>query len=213
MGMFSKLKTQIIRESVKSKIPANLSEIETELIFGRILESAPFKGSDGAWYIHTDGGHVVKLDRDYFDDAKPQLTPAQKKILKARKRGDLSYPFVVADSDGTVETLEGPEPYKKGDYIMTGVAGEKWPIRAEKFPKKYRVDQANPAVAFPNPDDAVREVEIADAEGEIDAYGGAVKHKVKPGDYIVTYGPGDRARVQKDVFEKTYEVLPEEEGK
>lgn len=77
MALFSKLKTQIIRESVKSKIPADLSEVERELVFGKLLENAPFKGSDGAWYIKTDGGHAVKLDRDYFD--KEEKKPEPKK--------------------------------------------------------------------------------------------------------------------------------------
>jgi hypothetical protein len=67
MALFSKLKTQIIRESIKSSIPADLSDVEREMIFGRLMESAPFKGKDGSWYIATDGGHAVKLDRDYFD--------------------------------------------------------------------------------------------------------------------------------------------------
>jgi hypothetical protein len=72
MALFSKMKTQIIRESLKSKIPADLSEVEMEMIFGKLLENAPFKGKDGAWYIATDGGHAVKLDRDYFDkEEKP----------------------------------------------------------------------------------------------------------------------------------------------
>jgi hypothetical protein len=72
MALFSKLKSQIIRESVKSSLPADLSEVEMELVFGKLLENAPFKGSDGAWYIKTDGGRAVKLDRDYFDKEEPK---------------------------------------------------------------------------------------------------------------------------------------------
>lgn len=77
--MFKKLRSQIIRESIKSKLPADLSEVERELVFGKLLEDAPFKGAGGAWYIRTDGGHVVKLDRDYFDSDKEEKKPEPEK--------------------------------------------------------------------------------------------------------------------------------------
>jgi hypothetical protein len=79
MALFSKLKTQIIRESVKSKLPVDLSEVERELVFGKLLENAPVKGSDGAWYIRTDGGRMVKLDRDYFDKGEEKKPEPEKK--------------------------------------------------------------------------------------------------------------------------------------
>lgn len=72
MALFSKLKNQIISESIKSKIPENLSEVEREMIFGKLLENSPFKGKDGGLYIKTDGGHIVKVDRDYFDKEEPK---------------------------------------------------------------------------------------------------------------------------------------------
>lgn len=43
-----------------------------------------------------------------------------------------------ANTGGTLQTLEGPARYRRGDWIARGAKGEKWPIRSDVFAKTYR---------------------------------------------------------------------------
>ena len=45
--------------------------------------------------------------------------------------------FEFAEEDGEIETLEGKFSYKKGDAIITGVKGEKYPCRRDIFDQTY----------------------------------------------------------------------------
>lgn len=38
-----------------------------------------------------------------------------------------------------VETIEGPLTAQPGDWIITGVDGEEWPVKKEIFDKTYEV--------------------------------------------------------------------------
>jgi len=52
-----------------------------------------------------------------------------------------------APAAGQLQTLEGPVAYAAGDAIVTGVAGEQWPVPADSFAAKYR-----PATDAQSPD-------------------------------------------------------------
>lgn len=54
-----------------------------------------------------------------------------------QKRPDLVYPVRTAKRSHTIHTLEGPVKAAKGDRIMVGTMGERWPIKPEQFAKKY----------------------------------------------------------------------------
>jgi hypothetical protein len=45
--------------------------------------------------------------------------------------------FVAEGDYPTINTLEGPHIVTDGDYIITGVAGEKYPCRADIFEQTY----------------------------------------------------------------------------
>ncbi|MCL4336291.1 MAG: PGDYG domain-containing protein [Candidatus Thermoplasmatota archaeon] len=47
--------------------------------------------------------------------------------------------FEFAEEDGEIETLEGKFSYKKGDAIITGVKGEKYPCRRDIFDQTYLI--------------------------------------------------------------------------
>ena len=47
--------------------------------------------------------------------------------------------FEFATEDGEVETLSGKVKYKKGDAIITGVKGEKYPCRRDIFDQTYSI--------------------------------------------------------------------------
>lgn len=45
----------------------------------------------------------------------------------------------IAEEDGEVEALGGKVEYKKGDAIITGVMGEKYPCRRDIFDQTYDI--------------------------------------------------------------------------
>lgn len=42
-----------------------------------------------------------------------------------------------AEKNGEIRTLEGKVTYQLGDALMTGIKGERWPIKREVFEKTY----------------------------------------------------------------------------
>lgn len=60
------------------------------------------------------------------------------KNVKAIKK-----PIIVTaeqvEMETTVYTIEGPLTAKPGDWIITGVEGEKWPVKKDIFEKTYEI--------------------------------------------------------------------------
>lgn len=56
---------------------------------------------------------------------------------KYRHRPEITVTAHQAESDGVISTLEGDMAYVAGDYIVTGTAGEQWPVKAEIFRATY----------------------------------------------------------------------------
>lgn len=54
-----------------------------------------------------------------------------------RKRADIILRYFTLKRPTLVETLEGAQEAKPGDWIMQGVAGELWPVPREKALEKY----------------------------------------------------------------------------
>ena len=122
--------------------------------------------------------------------------------FKAAKKTTAREPFEVADKDGTIETLEGPVPYTKGDYIMTGPKGGQYPISPETF-NELKTDNGNGTAS---PKKIVKLVKMADHDGYVVLkYNGAKLYYNKGEDYIVRHGPDDYGAVKKDIFAQTYE--------
>ena len=57
--------------------------------------------------------------------------------------------FEFAEEDGEVEALGGKVKYKKGDAIITGVKGEKYPCRRDIFDQTYRIKDEVPEDLLP----------------------------------------------------------------
>ena len=63
--------------------------------------------------------------------------------------------FEFAEEDGEVEALGGKVSYKKGDAIITGVAGERYPCRRDIFDQTYSVVDSHPEMRTEStPDEA-----------------------------------------------------------
>ena len=120
------------------------------------------------------------------------------------------------EQDGTVETLEGKETARAGDYLCRGEAGDVWPQSAQSLEAKYvptdTVDDRGWTKYEPRPD----------AEGVLAAQVGhpfAVEAKWgklagKTGDYVVknfrdkdTAYPQDVWVVDQRLFRATYEPV------
>jgi len=109
----------------------------------------------------------------------------------------------------TAETAAGDAGvrFAVGDAIVTGTAGEQWPIPRQQFESTYApsaggafgADGPFHKVAGPVP---VRRMEepftVTASWGELTG---------QPGDYLVQYGPGDFGIVSDDTFRDTYEML------
>ncbi len=138
-----------------------------------------------------------------------------------------------ARSPGTVETLEGPVHYHAGDAIVTGVAGERWPVPRDTFFARYRRAEEDRRTAKDGVDgvDGVEGVEGEGAEGPDgagDRYeslpetawavhldeadlpfrvvtpAGAVLQAAR-GDWVVERQPGDVHVVNGELFSSLYE--------
>lgn len=57
---------------------------------------------------------------------------------KARKR-PVTISFVVAEERQVISTLEGGMVAEKGDYIITGVKGERYPCKPDIFEETYDI--------------------------------------------------------------------------
>lgn len=126
--------------------------------------------------------------------------------MKVRKK-PLTLRFRFATETEVIETLEGPVTAHAGDAVLTGVRGEAWPISAEKFCQKYEVMADGQCVPRGN---------VVDAQQMLEPFvvrvGWANEPlKGQPGDYLLTYGPGDFGVVERAIFEETYEPVCSDE--
>lgn len=108
--------------------------------------------------------------------------------------------YEIADSDGTVDTLEGPVSYKKGYYIMTGPKGEQYPIPPEKFAQLK--DDHGDGIASPKK--IVKMAKLADHDGSVKTSWGETLSYTSGNDYIVRHGANDYGVVKADIFKQTY---------
>jgi hypothetical protein len=127
---------------------------------------------------------------------------------RARKRA-VVVQVEFAVTDGTLPTQEGPVKYLAGDALVTGTAGERWPVARATFQANYapvapaRVGKAGryrkrPLIVWAKP--------MADAfDVTLDRDRGVLRGQ--PGDWLVQYAPSDFSVVGARVFAQTYELL------
>jgi len=127
-----------------------------------------------------------------------------------------------SDQDVTVQTLEGRETARAGEYLCRGEVGDIWPQRAESLEAKYAateiVDAGGWRKYLPRPDDeGVLAAEI-DHAFAIESRWGSIQGK--PGDYVVKHYRDKDVPYPEDVwivdagrFQATYQRVdaPEHE--
>ena len=111
-----------------------------------------------------------------------------------------------ANADGVLSTLEGSVSYKRGDALLTGVVGERWPVPLERFQATYaplHKDEAKGGLYVKRPSEVW--AWVADKALDVPLPEGRGVLHANPGDILVQYVPGDVFVVAQRIFEATYE--------
>ena len=123
---------------------------------------------------------------------------------------ELDVSVVFADAPGEVPSLEGPVRYAPGDAILTGIAGERWPIRRQRFEATY---EAVPPTLRGHPG-TYRKIPVVVVARQLDAptnvtlRSGAGTLAAAAGDWLVTDPSGAQWVVRDDIFLQTYQAVP-----
>jgi PGDYG protein len=127
---------------------------------------------------------------------------------RARKRA-IAVTVEFAKDDGTLPTIEGPVAFRRGDALLTGAHGDRWPVSRERFDATYepqsplRSGKAGRYVKRPLLVWAKQLYEPLDVP--LDAGRGTLHGE--PGDWMVQYAPGDHGVVAAAIFAESYELL------
>lgn len=126
----------------------------------------------------------------------------------ARTARKLPVPVRVrfAKSDGVLATREGLVRYGKGDALLTGLAGDSWPIARDNFLDRYEALSGTrhgedgtyvkrPMTVLVRRLDAPVSVVVGQSRDPIQGL---------PGDWLVQYAPGEHGIVGQGIFGTTY---------
>lgn len=112
-----------------------------------------------------------------------------------------------ARAAGEAQTLEGPVPYRPGDALITGPAGEQWPVEREFFFRNY---EPRPGVRQGDDGEYRRLAQPVWALRMREAFCVRSGKTGAPlqgasGDWLVQYGPDSYGAVRADIFPQLYE--------
>lgn len=115
--------------------------------------------------------------------------------------------FAVAA--GTLATAEGPVAYEAGDALLTGPAGERWPVPRGRFLRDYEPVGEGPAGAPGRYRKRPGDVRALRMNGPFTVTLPAGRGTLSgdAGDWLVQYAPGDQAVVAASIFAATYELV------
>ena len=137
------------------------------------------------------------------DAAMLRSDPAARRV---RKR-PVPVSVAFAASDGTVRTREGEAPVVRGDAIITGTRGERWPVARARFDAKYEPvppgRPGDPGPYRPRPLTVLALRVRCPFRVAID--GGRAHLEGVAGDWAVDYGDGSLGVVSAAIFDDTYE--------
>jgi len=114
-----------------------------------------------------------------------------------------------ARQGGTLSTREGPVTYAPGDALLTGSAGERWPVPRAAFDASYEpvaplrpgkpgCYRKRPLIVWAKQMRDRFELSLGSGRGEL---------RGEAGDWLVQYAPGDCGVVGGALFAQTYELL------
>jgi hypothetical protein len=140
----------------------------------------------------------------------PDLT-ADRRALHVCKR-PVPVPVAFALADGVCETLEGPVHYQKGDALLTGVQGERYPVRRDLFMAAYTpvppaamgedgLDLKAPSGSLALRLDQALAVPVGWQNDPLQG---------RPGDWLLRYADGSHSVVKDAIFRASYGPAPQE---
>lgn len=122
--------------------------------------------------------------------------------LASKKAIAVEVAFAV--DSGWQRTIEGPVPYKRGDAIVTGPSGDKWPIRRAFFDDFYSpcppVERGNNGRYLKK----ANAVQVLRVFSNFYVRTGGFTLLGRRGDWLVQYTPRDYGIVSAAVFKATY---------
>ncbi len=127
---------------------------------------------------------------------------------RARKR-PVRVEVEFAADDGSIPTAEGEVNFVRGDALLTGAAGDRWPVPRARFVATYEAIASTPpggAGAYRKRPADVLALRMAEAF-TVSLSGGRGGLSGAAGDWLVQYAPGDQAVVAGPIFTATYELL------
>jgi hypothetical protein len=129
----------------------------------------------------------------------------------ARRACKRSIPVRVefATESGTLDTREGPVGYARGDALLTGSNGERWPVPRASFDASY---EPVAPMRHGKPGPYRKRPLILWAKPMAEPFAVTLDHDRgtlcgKPGDWLVQYAPDDLGVVSGSLFGDTYELL------
>ncbi len=114
-----------------------------------------------------------------------------------------------ARTAGEAQTLEGVVPYQPGDALITGPAGEQWPVERDFFFRNYQPVpgvQAGGDGEYSRLPQQVWALRMREAFCVQSGKGGAPLRGA-PGDWLVQHGPDNHSVVRADIFPQLYVEL------
>jgi hypothetical protein len=140
----------------------------------------------------------------------PDLSQDPQALRVCKKPISVAVEF--AAMDGVCETLEGPVRFRTGDAILTGVQGERWPVRRDLFLSSYEPIPPTapghngcylkaPSITHALRLDQPREVPV---NWQHDPLHG------RPGDWLLQYADGAYGVVRDSIFRDSYAPAPGE---
>ena len=112
-----------------------------------------------------------------------------------------------ARADGICNTLEGAVAFCSGDAILTGVAGESWPVERKKFDERYlpaKGTTAGAGGAYVKRPIIVLALRL-NAPVEIQMPAGG-RLQGNSGDWLLQYGASDYGIIKDEIFRVTYDI-------
>lgn len=131
--------------------------------------------------------------------ADPRALHVCKKAIPVR--------VAFAADEGVCETLEGAVRYRAGDAILTGIKGERWPVRRDLFLASY--DPVPPTLAAEDgrylKAPAVARALRVDRAYEVPVNWQRDPLHARPGNWLLHYADGSFGVLQDSIFRESYE--------
>jgi hypothetical protein len=113
------------------QLPVRAERPETDRALQTSHGTLHARGGEDFIVDHGDGNYAV-VSPDIFERTYEPLGGGL-----YRKRTDVTLRYFTLDHPATIQTLEGEQHAKPGDWIVQGVNGELWPVPPEKAREKY----------------------------------------------------------------------------